>query len=153
MGAILTVGRIPTARSVDKTIASYAPRSDGFYQPQVHDQIARMTGGIPGGDVEGHIEGHVRRLEALRMAGIVNRLDDSHWLIPADFLERAAAYDDRQGQKLVVDLHSAVELSVRSPPTPPPGSIVYWSADIMLKPRPWDLGIRSKRRWSNASST
>ena len=58
---------------MDKTIASYAARSDGYYQPQVHDQIARMTGGIPGGDVESHIEGHVRRLEALRRAGIVNR--------------------------------------------------------------------------------
>ena len=111
IGAILTVGRIPTARSVDKTIASYAARSDGVYDPQVHDQIARMTGGIPGGDVEGHIEGHVRRLEALRRAGIVNRLDANHWLIPPDFLERAAAFDDRQGNKLIVELHSIVELS------------------------------------------
>ncbi|MFZ0850671.1 MAG: DUF3363 domain-containing protein [Hyphomicrobiaceae bacterium] len=34
-----------------------------------------------GGDVEGHVEGHVRRLEALRRAGIVNRLDANHWLI------------------------------------------------------------------------
>ena len=92
-GAILTVGRIPTDRWVDKTIASYAARSDGYYQPQVHDQIARMTGGIPGGDVEDHIEGHVPRLEALRRAGIVNRLDANHWLSPADFLERAAAFD------------------------------------------------------------
>ena len=31
--------------------------------------IARMTEGIPGGDVEGHVEGHVRRLEASRRAG------------------------------------------------------------------------------------
>ena len=110
ISAILTVGRNLAARSLDKTIASYAARSDGYYKPRVHDQIARMTGGIPGGDVEGHIEGHVRRLEALRRAGIVNRLDDSHWLIPADFLERAAAFDDRQGHKLVVELHSAVDI-------------------------------------------
>jgi type IV secretory pathway VirD2 relaxase len=109
-GAILTVGREPSARSVDKTIAAYAARNDGFYEPTEHYKIAKMTGRIPRGDVEGHIEGHVRRLEALRRAGIVARLDADHWDIPRDILERAAAYDEREGRKLVVEVHSAVAL-------------------------------------------
>jgi type IV secretory pathway VirD2 relaxase len=110
MGAILTVGREPSARSVDKTIAAYAARNDGFYEPHAHYELARVTARLPGGDVEGHIEAHVRRLEALRRAGIVGRLDADHWDIPSDFLERAAAYDERAGRKLVVEVHSAVAL-------------------------------------------
>ena len=110
LGAILTVGRAPSARSVDKTIAAYAARNDGFYEPQEHYELARPTARIPGGDVEGHSEAHARRLEALRRAGIVGRLDADHWDIPRDFLERAAAYDEREGRKLVIEVHSAVAL-------------------------------------------
>jgi hypothetical protein len=36
--------------------------------------------------------------------------------------------------------------TVRSPPRPPPGLIAYWSADIVLKPHPWVLGIGSNAR-------
>jgi type IV secretory pathway VirD2 relaxase len=110
IGAILTVGREPSARSVDKTIAAYAARNDGFYEPREHYEIARTNARIPGGDVEGHVEAHVRRLEALRRAGIVDRLDGDHWEIPRDFLERAAAYDERAGRKVVVAVHSALPL-------------------------------------------
>ncbi len=110
IGTIVSVGRAPSTRTVDKTIAAYAARNDGFYEPSEHSEIARMTARLPGGDVEGHIEAHVRRLEALRRAGIVGRLDADHWDIPRDFLERAAAYDERAGRKLVVEVHSAVAL-------------------------------------------
>jgi hypothetical protein len=110
IGAILTIGREPSTRSVDKTIAAYAARNDGFYAPQEHYELARMTARIPGSDVEGHIEAHVSRLEALRRAGIVGRLDADHWNIPRDYLERAAAYDEREGRKLVVEVHSTVAL-------------------------------------------
>ncbi len=52
----------------------------------------------------------MRRLEALRRAGIVERLDADHWEIPKGFLEQAAAYDKSQGRKLLVEVHSAVDL-------------------------------------------
>ena len=110
VGAIVSVGREPSARSVDKTIAALAARNHGFYEPGRHAEIARRTQRIPGGDVEGHVEAHVRRLEALRRADIVERLDADHWEIPKDFLEQAAAYDKSQGRKLVVEVHSAVGL-------------------------------------------
>jgi hypothetical protein len=109
IGAILAVGREPSARSVDNTIAAYAARNDGFYEPREHYEIARTNARIPGGDVEGHIEAHVR-LEALRRGGIVDRLDGDYWEIPRDFLERAAAYDGRAGRKVVVAVHSAIPL-------------------------------------------
>jgi type IV secretory pathway VirD2 relaxase len=109
-GAILSVGRAASARSVDETIAAYAARNEGFYEPRGHLAIAQATGGIPGGDVEGHIEAHVRRLEALRRAGIAQRLDADHWVIPPDFLERAAAYDARAGRSIVVEVSSVLPL-------------------------------------------
>jgi hypothetical protein len=110
IGAILTIGREASARSVDKTIAALAARNHGFYELRQHAEIARLTRRIPGGDVEGHVEAHVRRLEALRRAGIVGRLDADHWEIPKDFLEQAAAYDKQHARKLVVEVHSAVDL-------------------------------------------
>jgi hypothetical protein len=110
IGVILTVGREHSARSVDKTIAALAVRNHGFYEPRQHAEIARRTQRIPGGDVEGHVEAHVRRLEALRRADIVERLDADHWEIPKDFQEQATAYDKQHARKLVVEVHSAVDL-------------------------------------------
>jgi type IV secretory pathway VirD2 relaxase len=110
IGTILAVGRDASARSVDKTIAAYAARNDGFYEPREHVEIIRATGRIPGSDVEGHVEAHVRRLEALRRAGIAQRLDADHWHIPPAFLERAAAYDRRASSAVVVEVRSAISL-------------------------------------------
>jgi type IV secretory pathway VirD2 relaxase len=110
IGAILTIGQEASARSVDKTIAALAARNHGFYEPRQHAEIARLTQRIPGGDVEGHVEAHVRRLEALCRAGLVERLDADHWEVPKGFLEQAGAYDKSQGRKLLVEVHSAVDL-------------------------------------------
>ncbi len=109
-GAILSVGRAPSARTVDKTIAALAARNHGFYEPRQHAEIARRTQRIPSGDVEGHVEAHVRRLEVLRRAHIAERLDADYWEIPMDFLEKAAAYDKQHARKLFVDVYSAVDL-------------------------------------------
>ena len=110
IGAILTVGREPSARTVDKTIAALAARNDWFYDQHQHYDIASRTARIPGGDIEGHVEAHIRRLEALRQAGVVARVDAEHWDIPQNFLERAVAHDEREGRKLVVDVRSVVAL-------------------------------------------
>ena len=40
---------------------------------------------------------HVRRLEALRRAGLVERIDADHWKVPKDIVERGQAYDLSQG--------------------------------------------------------
>jgi len=110
IGAVLTVGRQASARTVDNTIAAFATGNDGFYEPREHYKVARMAERIPGGDLEGHIEAHVRRLEALRRAGLVDRLDEGLWRIPPDFLDRAAAYDERAGRRAVLELHSNIAL-------------------------------------------
>jgi hypothetical protein len=45
------------------------------------------------GDPQAFIRFHVRRLEALRRAGHVERIDADHWKIPDDIAERGLAYD------------------------------------------------------------
>ena len=50
-----------------------------------------------GKDPESFVRSHVRRLEALRRAGHVERIDDDHWKIPGDILERGQAYDRTRG--------------------------------------------------------
>ena len=48
---------------------------------------------VGGGDCDAFVDTHVRRLEALRRAGIVERASADCWLIPEDFEVRARAYD------------------------------------------------------------
>ena len=48
---------------------------------------------------DAYVRGAVRRLEALRRAGIVERVDADHWLIPEDFEARAAAYEAARGRQ------------------------------------------------------
>jgi hypothetical protein len=65
---------------------------------------------VPGGDYDGYIESHVRRLEALRRVGIVERLDGDRWSVPADYEARAAAYDTAQSRRMNLRVLSAYDL-------------------------------------------
>jgi hypothetical protein len=97
MGSIVEIGRAPAGpRASDRNIAALAVDS-GIYRPSEHRAIAEAGHvRVPGGDFDGYVQSHVRRLEALRRAGIVERLDADHWTIPADYEARAAAYDATQ---------------------------------------------------------
>src|SRR6266853_645990 len=76
------------------------PKSAGVYRPSRHLEQARFDGRVPGGDHDGFIDAHVRRLEALRRAGIVERIDADHWRLPQDFESRAAVYDAGRNRHL-----------------------------------------------------
>ena len=61
------------------------------YRPSQHRAAAEVGGvRVPGGDYDAYVESHVRRLEALRHAGIVERIDADRWLIPDGFKKRSA---------------------------------------------------------------
>jgi hypothetical protein len=64
---------------------------------------------VPGGDYDAYVESHVRRLEALRRAGIVERIDADRWLIPDGFEARAQAYDAGQGRRASMRVLSAYD--------------------------------------------
>ncbi|WP_249780866.1 DUF3363 domain-containing protein [Bradyrhizobium sp. dw_78] len=112
MGSIVTIGPTPAAgpRPSDRNIAELA-RKSGEYRPSEHRALAASGAvRIPGGDTESYVRSHVRRLEALRRGGIVERIDADHWSIPRDFEARAAAYDARRGASTAVRTLATLDL-------------------------------------------
>jgi len=65
---------------------------------------------VPGGDYESYIQSHIRRLEALRRAGIVEQIDADHWRISGDFENRAADYDAQHRGRMSIRLLSDLDL-------------------------------------------
>ena len=65
---------------------------------------------VPGGDPEDYVRSHIRRLEALRRAGIVERLDNDGWRIPNDYLRRAQDYDTQRTKQLGLCILSPIDL-------------------------------------------
>jgi type IV secretory pathway VirD2 relaxase len=110
LGAIVEVGRPRSQRPADHNIAEVA-RDTGVYRPSEHRAMA--AGGdvpVPGGDYDAYVGAHVRRLEALRRAGVVERVDADRWLIPEDFEARAAAYEAAQGRRTQIRVLCAYDL-------------------------------------------
>ncbi|WP_413629309.1 DUF3363 domain-containing protein [Methylobacterium sp. W2] len=109
IGSVIEIGATDAGpRPADRALAGMA--EDGIYRPSRHLEQARFDGRVPGGDYEGFVDAHVRRLEALRRAGIVDRIDADHWRIPQDLEARAAAHDAGQGRQLNIRVLSTFDL-------------------------------------------
>jgi type IV secretory pathway VirD2 relaxase len=109
IGGLVEIGPSEgTSRPADRAIASIA--EDGVYRPSRHLEQARFESHAADRDYEGFIEAHVRRLEALRRAGVVERIDADHWRIPEDFEKQAAAYDTRRNRQAMVRTLSTFDL-------------------------------------------
>jgi len=109
IGSIVEIGPADTAaRPSDRTIAAISEA--GIYRPSRHLEQARFEGRVPGGDYEGYVDSHVRRLEALRRAGIVERIEADQWRIPEGFESRAASHDVGRNRQASVRVISTVEL-------------------------------------------
>lgn len=103
VGAIVTVSNGPKPRPADRTIAELA--RDGIYRTSEHLAVARADD-RPRRDMGEFVEAHVRRLEALRRAGIVKRLKEGVWSVPGDLIERGRAYDARRAGGIQVEVRS-----------------------------------------------
>ncbi|QHC34726.1 DUF3363 domain-containing protein [Komagataeibacter xylinus] len=109
IGSIVEIGPPDSAvRPSDRAIAGMV--EGGIYRPSRHLEQARFEGRVPGGDYDGFVASHVRRLEALRRAGIVERIDDDLWRIPQDFASRAAAYDAGRNRQASIRVISTFSL-------------------------------------------
>jgi type IV secretory pathway VirD2 relaxase len=80
-------------RPADRNIAANAAEDDGVYRPSRHLERVRDSFERQGKDPDAYVRSHVRRLEALRRAGHVERIDADHWKIPKDIVERGQAFD------------------------------------------------------------
>jgi type IV secretory pathway VirD2 relaxase len=100
-------------RAADLNIADMTDEA-GIYRPSAHLQRAREQIERIGGDPEAFVRSHVRRLEALRRAGHVERLDAGQWCVPADIAERGMRYDlSRGGDGLAVRSLSTLDLQAQ----------------------------------------
>lgn len=102
-GAVVEVRGAAEVRSADKNIVALA--SDGLYRTDHHLAIEQGRA-KPGRDPQEVVAAHVRRLEALRRAGIVERVADGLWKVPDDLAERGRQYDAQRLGGVAVELKS-----------------------------------------------
>ena len=102
-GAVVEVRGSAEVRAADKNIVALA--SDGLYRTDHHlaiEQGRAKTGREP----QEVVAAHVRRLEALRRAGIVECVAEGLWKVPDDLAERGRQYDAQRLGGVAVELKS-----------------------------------------------
>ena len=102
-GAVVEVKGSADVRAADKNIAALA--SDGLYRTDHHLAIEQGRA-KDGRDPQEVVAAHVRRLEALRRAGIVERVAEGLWKVPDDLAERGRQYDAQRLGGVAVELKS-----------------------------------------------
>ena len=112
VGAVVEARGSADIRAADKKIAALAV--DGLYRTDHHLAMARAQTAperAPG-DV---VNAHVRRLEALRRAGIVERVAEGVWRVPANLPEQGRRYDVQRlgGVSVEVRSHLPIERQTR----------------------------------------
>ncbi|PTU80819.1 type VI secretion protein [Pseudomonas indoloxydans] len=107
IGGLVETRSLSEPRAVDRSIASLA--ADGLYRSDHHLALARSQSS-DGHDTEALVERHVRRLEALRRAGIVERLAEGVWRVPADLPEQGRQHDARRLGDVAVELRTPLPL-------------------------------------------
>lgn len=114
MGAVVEVRGASGVRAADRTVAALAV--DGIYRTEHHRAVAKGEA-TPTRDPREVVLAHVRRLEALRRAGIVERLAEGVWRVPADLTDQGRLYDARRlggGIAVEVRSHLSIERQTRA---------------------------------------
>ena len=112
VGAVVEARGSAEIRTADKNIAALAV--DGLYRTDHHLTMAKVQA-TPMRDPKEVVDAHVRRLEALRRAGIVERVTEGVWRVPTDLPERGRQYDAQRLGGVSVELrsHLPIEQQVR----------------------------------------
>ncbi|ERW24597.1 relaxase/mobilization nuclease and DUF3363 domain-containing protein [Pseudomonas aeruginosa] len=106
-GAVVEAKGSADVRAADKNIAALA--SDGLYRTD-HHQAIEQGRATPGRDPQELVAAHVRRLEALRRAGVVERVAEGLWKVPDDLAERGRQYDAQRLGGVAVELKSRLPI-------------------------------------------
>ncbi len=98
-------------KAVDRNIVAMS--KDGIYSTASHLAQFKQAGDR---DPQATVETHVRRLEALRRAGVVERIADGVWRIPDDLLLMAQQHDAQKTTGHLIELrsHLPIEQQVRA---------------------------------------
>ena len=151
-GAIVTVSPPNLEpKPSDITIDGIARANGGTYSASLHQADDPRS-------APEFVAAHVRRLEALRRAGHVERTAEADWKIPLDYLDRAKAYERAQARfrsaQLLVrselglkDQESALGLTWLDEAPPPSGVPIGFGqevADAQVKRRAFLAGIGMK---------
>ena len=108
-GGIVEVrGSTGAPRPADRAIAAATDR-DGLYRVDRHLAAVRASA-RPGDDPEAYVGAHVRRLEALRRSGIVERVSDGIWRVPTDYIDRVSAHEASRSTGSMVEMRSHLDL-------------------------------------------
>ncbi|EPB8980744.1 DUF3363 domain-containing protein [Pseudomonas aeruginosa] len=102
-GAVVEIKGSTAPRTADKTITAMAV--NGIYRTDHHLAVA-MAQPHPERDPSEVVKAHVRRLEALRRAGLVERQAEGVWHVPQDLPERGRQYDAQRLGGVAVELKS-----------------------------------------------
>ena len=107
IGGLVETRSLSEPRTVDRSITALA--ADGLYRTDHHLALARSQA-VEEQDPEALVERHVRRLEALRRAGIVERLAEGVWRVPDDLPEQGRQHDARRLGDVAVELRTPLPL-------------------------------------------
>ncbi|XOB93150.1 DUF3363 domain-containing protein [Pseudomonadota bacterium 24LQ007] len=102
-GAVVEIKGSNAPRAADETIT--AMTVDGIYRTDHHLAVAKAQP-HPERDPGEVVKAHVRRLEALRRAGLVERQIEGVWHVPQDLPERGRQYDVQRLGGVAVELKS-----------------------------------------------
>jgi len=148
-GAIITVSPPNVEpKPSDLTIDRIARANAGIYSASLHQADDPRSG-------PEFVAAHVRRLEALRRAGHVERTAEADWKIPSDYMDRAKDYERTQARFRSAQLLVRSELGLKDQETalgvtwldeaPPPSGVPlgfgHEVAEAQVKRRAFLAGI------------
>jgi type IV secretory pathway VirD2 relaxase len=135
-------------RDFDRTVAEVARRNHGVYSTELHREFDPKASGE-------YIQAHIRRLEAMRRQGLVERSSRGDWSVGADHLERAGQFEAAQrsrnpAQITVLSWQSLDELPGTSGATWLDKQLVARSPEVIASTgmgSEFESALRSRRQW------
>ena len=108
MGGVLEVRGGTDPRPADRRIEGLA--ENGIYRTDRHLAVVHEHN-REGLDPEKFVQAHVRRLEALRREGIVERLEEGVWRVPPNLADRGRLYDTWRagGARVILRSHLSLD--------------------------------------------
>lgn len=107
VGAVVEARGSADIRTADKNLVALAV--DGLYRTDHHLAVAKaqaQSQPTAERDPSEVVDAHVRRLEALRRAGIVERIAEGVWKVPADLPQQGRQYDAQRLGGVAIELRS-----------------------------------------------